>query len=175
MTDTLRTATEQLLVSNAIDQAVSEMDFRALSGKTVFFDPQFLDGTVDRGYLVSSIRQQLLACGCLLQDDRTKADYVVEVRSGGVGTDRHALLVGVPQTTAELNMADMLINEKTYKGSIGGSCKPDRDFPMLLDWFKEGKLDLNALVTRRYRLDQINEATEALQGGQSAGRSILEL
>lgn len=97
MTDTLRTATEQLLVSNAIDQAVSEMDFRALSGKTVFFDPQYLDGTVDRGYLVSSIRQQLLACGCLLQDDRTKADYIVEVRSGGVGTDRHALLVGVPQ------------------------------------------------------------------------------
>jgi hypothetical protein len=97
MTDTLRTATEQLLVSNAIDQAVSEMDFRALCGKTVFFDPQYLEGTVDRGYLISSLRQQLLACGCLLQDDRTKADYVVEVRSGGVGTDRHALLVGVPQ------------------------------------------------------------------------------
>jgi hypothetical protein len=97
MTDTLRTATEQLLVSNAIDQAVSDMDFRALCGKTVFFDPQYLDGTVDRGYLISSLRQQLLACGCLLQEDRTKADYIVEVRSGGVGTDRHALLVGVPQ------------------------------------------------------------------------------
>jgi Zn-dependent alcohol dehydrogenase len=91
-------------------------------------------------------------------------------RSGGT-----AVLVGVPQTTAELNMVDMLINEKTYKGSIGGSCKPERDFPMFLDWFKEGKLDLNALVTRRYRLDQINEATEALQRGQIAGRAILEI
>ncbi|HEV3262518.1 MAG TPA: DUF6655 family protein [Gemmataceae bacterium] len=97
MTDTLRTATEQLLVSNAIDQAVSELDFRELSGKTVYFDPQYLDGVVDRGYLVSSLRQQLLASGCVLQDDRTKASYVVEVRSGGVGTDRHALLVGIPQ------------------------------------------------------------------------------
>ncbi|MGI8549544.1 MAG: zinc-binding dehydrogenase [Dehalococcoidia bacterium] len=86
-----------------------------------------------------------------------------------------AVLVGVPTTTAELNMGDMLINEKTYKGSIGGSCKPQRDFAMFLQWFQEGKLDLNALVTRRYKLDQINEATDALQSGQIAGRAILEL
>ncbi|HZU37296.1 MAG TPA: DUF6655 family protein [Gemmataceae bacterium] len=99
LTDTARTATEQLLVSNAIDQAVSELDFRTLAGKTVFFDPQYLDGTVDRGYLISSIRQQLLASGCLLQEDRTKATYIVEARTGSVGTDRHALLVGVPQMT----------------------------------------------------------------------------
>jgi hypothetical protein len=97
MTDTQRTATEQLLVSNAIDQAISELDFRQLAGKPTFFDTQFLDGTVDRGYLVSSLRQQLLVSGCVLQEDRAKASYVVEVRSGGIGTDRHALLVGIPQ------------------------------------------------------------------------------
>jgi hypothetical protein len=97
MTDTQRTATEQLLVSHAIDQVVSELDFSTMAGKSVFFDPQFLDGVVDRGYLASSLRQQLLAAGCLLQEDRAKATYVVEARSGGVGTNRHALLVGVPQ------------------------------------------------------------------------------
>ena len=46
---------------------------------------------------------------------------------------------------------------------------------MFIRWFKEGQLDLNALVTQRYSLDQINEATTALQSGQIAGRSILEL
>jgi hypothetical protein len=97
LTDTQRTATEQLLVSNAIDQAVSAIDFRVLAGKPVFFDPQYLDGVVDRGYVVSSLRQQLLAAGCLLQEERAKATYVVEVRSGSVGTNRHALLIGVPQ------------------------------------------------------------------------------
>jgi len=95
---------------------------------------------------------------------------VVGGRSGGT-----AVLVWVPMTTAELNMVDMLIGEKTYKGSIGGSCKPDRDFPMFIRWFKEGQLDLNALVTTRYKLDQINEATDALQSGRIAGRSILEV
>jgi hypothetical protein len=99
MTDTQRTATEQLLISNAVDQTVSQLDFRFLAGKNVFLDPQYLDDVADRGYLVSSLRQQLLACGCILQEDRAKATYVVEARSGGAGTDRHSLLIGVPQMT----------------------------------------------------------------------------
>jgi hypothetical protein len=97
MTDTQRTATEQLLISNAIDQAVSQLDFRPLAGKSVYFDPQFLDGTVDRGYVVSSLRQHLLASGVILLEDRAKATYVVEARSGGIGTDRYSVLLGVPQ------------------------------------------------------------------------------
>jgi hypothetical protein len=97
MTDSSRTATEQLLISNAIDQTVSKLDFRVLAGKTVYFDPQYLDGTVDKGYLVSTLRQHLLASGCLLQEERAKATYVVEARSGGVGTDNNSLLIGVPQ------------------------------------------------------------------------------
>jgi hypothetical protein len=99
MTDTQRTATEQLLISNAIDQSVAQLDVRALASRPVFLDVQYLDGAVDRGYLVSSLRQHLLANGCLLQEERAKATYVVEARAGGVGTDRHSLLVGIPQTT----------------------------------------------------------------------------
>ncbi len=97
VTDTQRTATEQLLVSNAVDEAVNQMDFQVLANKPVFLDTQYLDNAVDRGYLISSLRQHLLASGCLLQDDRQKAMYVVEARAGGIGTDRHSLLFGVPQ------------------------------------------------------------------------------
>ena len=97
VTNTQRTATEQLLVSNAIDQSVSQLDFRALAGKPVFFDPQYLAAGPDHGYVVSSLRQQLLACGCLLQETRASATYVVEARTGGVGTDQYSVLFGVPQ------------------------------------------------------------------------------
>jgi len=93
---------------------------------------------------------------------------VLGLRSGGT-----AVLVGVPQTPVELDARDLLINEKKYIGSIGGSCKPDRDFPMFLRWFKEGDLDLNALVTARYKLDDINESTDALAAGKIAGRAIM--
>lgn len=94
---------------------------------------------------------------------------VLGARSGGV-----AVLVGVPTTPVELQAADLLINEKKYIGSIGGSCRPDRDFPMFLRWFREGDLDLDALVTTRYKLDEINEATDALASGKIAGRAIME-
>jgi hypothetical protein len=96
-TDTTRTATEQLLISHSIDDTVSNLDFRMLSGKRVYLDAQYLDGITDKGYLISSLRQHLLACGCLLQEDRKKATYVVEARSGSIGTDRNDMLVGVPQ------------------------------------------------------------------------------
>lgn len=123
LTDTQRTATEQLLVSNAIDQAVADLNFQCLAGKTVFFDPQYLDGTVDRGYLVSSLRQQLLGCGCNLQEDRNKASYVVEVRSGGVGTDRHALLVGIPQ----MNVPTFLPGQPSQIPEIPFAKKTDQE------------------------------------------------
>jgi hypothetical protein len=97
VTNTQRTATEQLLVSDAIDQSVSQLDFRVLADKPVYFDAQYLPASSDHGYLVSSLRQHLLACGCILAEDRSQATYVVEARSGGIGTDLHELLFGVPQ------------------------------------------------------------------------------
>ncbi len=97
-TETRRTATEQLLISSSIDQAVSQLDFRALVGKTVFLDESYLKDVVDSSYLISSLRQQLLAGGAILAEKKDQAEYVLEVRSGAVGTDMHSLLVGVPQT-----------------------------------------------------------------------------
>ncbi len=98
VSDTPRTATEQLLISHSIDETVSNLDFRMLADKRVYLDAQYLDGVTDKGYLVSSLRQHLLACGCLLQEERKSATYVVEARSGGIGTDRNDLLLfGVPQ------------------------------------------------------------------------------
>src|SRR5262249_698258 len=54
-TDTARAATEMMLVSKAIDQAVGQLDFSYLKGKTVFLDSQYLDTVVDKGYLISSL------------------------------------------------------------------------------------------------------------------------
>ena len=108
---------------------------------------------------------------------QTMQQILAAVKMGVVGSHRGgtAVLVGVPMKPVELFLYELLIGEKSYIGSIGGSCVPERDFPMFIRWFKEGQLDLNAMVTRRYRLDQINEATDALAQGQISGRAILEL
>jgi hypothetical protein len=94
--NTMRTATEQMLVSDAIDRTVDSIDFTPLKGATVYFDDGRLTDVVDKGYLVSSLRQHMLASGCVLKDKREDAMYVVEPRAGAVGTDNHDLLFGVP-------------------------------------------------------------------------------
>ncbi|WP_425398582.1 DUF6655 family protein [Aeoliella sp.] len=91
-----RTATEQLLISDAIDRAVGQVNFRALAGQSVYLEDSALNTVVDRQYLSSSLRQHLLASGCVLRDKRDNADFVVEARAGVVGTDSHDLLFGVP-------------------------------------------------------------------------------
>ena len=96
--DTRRTATEQLLISDAMDRAVSQLDLRSIAGKPVYLDSAPIKSTTDAAYLISALRQHMLASGCILKDDRTSADYVVEVRAGAVGTDRRELLFGVPAT-----------------------------------------------------------------------------
>ena len=99
MSDTLRTGTEQLLLSAAIDRSVNAMEFDVLEGKDVYFDPQYLKGVSDEGYIVSSIRQRLLAEGVFLKASRDEATYVVEARAGAIGTNRQDVLIGVPQTS----------------------------------------------------------------------------
>jgi hypothetical protein len=51
---------------------------------------------LDKGYLIGLVRQQMAAHGGLIQEDRWRAVYVVELRSGAIGTDRHSVLVGTP-------------------------------------------------------------------------------
>jgi len=45
---------------------------------------------------------------------------------------------------------------------------------MFLRWHREGKFPLDKLVTRRYELDDINEACSALEAGDILGRAIIE-
>jgi hypothetical protein len=94
--DTNRTATEQLLISDAIDRAVQTIDLQTIAGQTVYLDDSRLGDVVDRNYLVSTLRQHLLASGCSLRAERAEADYIVEARAGAIGTDRNDLLFGVP-------------------------------------------------------------------------------
>jgi hypothetical protein len=95
-TDTKRSATEQLLISDAMDRAVNQIDFRGLAGRPVYLDAKPLAGATDADYLISSLRQHMLASGCILKDKDTEAECIVEARAGAVGTDHHDLTYGIP-------------------------------------------------------------------------------
>ena len=100
-----RSATEQLIMSDAVDRSVSRIDFRPLSGKKVFLDTQFVrsikgSGFVNADYIISSLRQQMAAAHCMLHEDREDADYIVEARVGTLGSNDHEVNYGIPASNA---------------------------------------------------------------------------
>jgi hypothetical protein len=110
-----RRATDQLLMSDAVDQSVAQIDFRALRGKKVYLDTKYLTRVkgfdyVNSDYITSSLRQQMFAAGCLVQDEPEKADYVAEARVGALGTDSHDLVYGLPASSAVSSAAALMPN-----------------------------------------------------------------
>ena len=67
-----------------------------------------------------------------------------------------------------------LICGKQLRGSWGGSSNPDRDIPMFAKLYREGKLPLDKLITKRYSLDAINDALNDLEHHR-VGRPLIEI
>jgi len=59
-----------------------------------------------------------------------------------------------------------LISGKQITGSWGGASMPDRDVPRMFQIFSNSKIDLARLISKRYRLEQINEALGDLEAGR---------
>lgn len=98
------TATDQLVASDAVDRSVSQLDFTPLTGQKVFLDTTYIQSPktpagiqfVNPEYVVSSIRQQMMAAGLELMETRDQADFIVEARLGVLGGDNHELVYGIP-------------------------------------------------------------------------------
>lgn len=96
--DTSRTATEQLLISSAMTDVIDEFNFYPLSGRAVYIKSGGVAIT-DKEYLLTLLRQQLSANGVFVQEQIEEADYILEVATGAVGTNRYELMYGVPETS----------------------------------------------------------------------------
>ena len=126
-----------------------------------------------------------------LPSDETTVDRI-QALCGGRGVDRAFEAVGIPElqerafaatrpggtltlvgtapdgSSTNLPGAVITRTEKTVRGCSYGSVNPQRDIPLLLDLYRAGKLKLEQMITRRYRLDQINEAYADLLSGELA-------
>ena len=106
----------------------------------------------------------------------TNEQILPSTRGGGPGADNHggmAVLIGLPGWDITIDSRLFVTHQRQYRGSLGATY-PDKDFAMFLRWYQEGKFPLDKLVTRRYTLDDINEACDALKSGEIAGRAIIE-
>jgi hypothetical protein len=97
-TGTARSGTEQLLLTHAWDTALQKVDFRPLTGVPVYLDTTNVTA-IDQGWVVSSLKQALLAQGVLLRAKPEQAQWIVEARVGAYGTNDKNWLLGISQTT----------------------------------------------------------------------------
>ena len=106
----------------------------------------------------------------------TNEQILPSVRGGGPGAGNvggMAVMIGMPGNEMTVDPRHFMFHQRQYRGSLGATF-PDKDFNMYLRWHREGKFPLDKLVTKRYKLDEINEATNSLQAGEIFGRAILE-
>ncbi|MFM9378641.1 S-(hydroxymethyl)mycothiol dehydrogenase [Gordonia sp. VNK21] len=86
------------------------------------------------------------------------------------------VLVGVPtpEMRLELPLVDFFSHGGALTSSWYGDCLPERDFPMLVDLYLQGRLPLGEFVTERIGIDGIDAAFEAMESGRVL-RSVVEL
>lgn len=80
------------------------------------------------------------------------------------------VLAGLSPMGSATNLPGAVITrqEKTIKGSYYGSVDARRDFPLLLDYYLDGKLKLDELVSQHWQLEQINQAFDVMLTGEVA-------
>ncbi|QSE80679.1 S-(hydroxymethyl)mycothiol dehydrogenase [Rhodococcus koreensis] len=86
------------------------------------------------------------------------------------------VLVGVPTPDMRLEMPliDFFSRGGSLKSSWYGDCLPERDFPMLVDLFQQGRLPLEKFVTERIKIDEVEESFHKMHAGEVL-RSVVVL
>jgi S-(hydroxymethyl)glutathione dehydrogenase / alcohol dehydrogenase len=87
--------------------------------------------------------------------------------TGKGGTCVVTAMGGVLDNDTKLNLAGLTLLQKSLQGSLFGGGNPQRDIPEILELYRLGKLRLDEMVTRGYRLEQINEAYRDMLEGRN--------
>ncbi|HUR42162.1 MAG TPA: DUF6655 family protein [Verrucomicrobiae bacterium] len=111
-TDPPVTATEQLLISTAVDNAAAQLQLQFPPGSKVFVDAGYVDmdsTVIYPRYALASVRRRLLQLGAHLTTDRDKATVIVELRSGAQSVNDYRMLVGTPSFSLPVPLAGNLV------------------------------------------------------------------
>ncbi len=96
----------------------------------------------------------------------TDIDGYLSLTSKG-GTCVLTALAAMLDNTVTVNLAMLTLMQKNLQGALFGGCNPHHDIPQLLGMYKAGKLNLHDMVTRQYRLEQINEGYQDMLEGKN--------
>lgn len=135
-------------------------------GATDVVDPMAVD--------VVAAAMDITGIGVDVAFDAVGSAALVETALDAVRSRGTVVMVGAPppEETAAVNVAATMFTEKRLVGSLLGSCSASRDIPRLVGLWRSGRLDLDAMVTARRPLDEVNEALDDLADGRGL-RTVL--
>jgi len=98
------------------------------------------------------------------------AEAYAATRRGGTTTT-----VGLPDPsqTLEIPAVSLVAEERTLRGSYLGSSVPARDLPRFIDLYRQGRLDVERLLTDRLALEDINEGFDRLASGAAVRQAVV--
>lgn len=150
-----------------VSDPVAERREQALQfGATHVLDPSVLD--------VSTATIELTRIGADVAFDAVGSAALIEsgyaaIRSGGTVAIVGA---GPVDETFPLSPVGAMFTEKRVVGSLLGSCWAPRDIPRLVDLWRAGRLDLDAMVTSRRPLEEVGQAIADMEAGRGL-RTVL--
>jgi S-(hydroxymethyl)glutathione dehydrogenase/alcohol dehydrogenase len=89
-------------------------------------------------------------------------------RGWGVST-----IIGVAEAGREIATRPFqLVTGRVWKGSAFGGARGRTDVPRIVDWYMDGKIEIDPLITHMMPLDEINTAFDLMHAGESI-RSVV--
>jgi Zn-dependent alcohol dehydrogenase len=134
-------------------------------------------------HTVNAAREDAVAAVRALTDNRG-ADYAFVAVGNSRAISQATLLTGKGGVTVVVGMpgdddvnitinAHVLTEGRAVVGSLVGSTRLDVDVPRLTEWYRQGRLKLDELITNRYPLERINEALESMERGEALRNVII--
>lgn len=84
-----------------------------------------------------------------------------------------SIIIGVAEAGAEISTRPFqLVTGRKWEGSAFGGARGRTDVPRIVDWYMEGKINIDSLITHTLKLDEINEGFRLMKAGESI-RSVV--
>lgn len=169
----LRMAGADMIIGVDLNDGKEEMARKF--GMTHFINPSKIEG---------SVVQEIVNLTKRGDDQIGGVDYSFDA-TGNVKVMRDALecshrgwgvsvIIGVAPAGAEISTRPFqLVTGRVWKGTAFGGAKGRSDVPKFVDWYMDGKIEIDPMITHKLTLDQINEGFDLMHAGKSI-RAVVE-
>ncbi|MCS5635993.1 MAG: Zn-dependent alcohol dehydrogenase [Myxococcota bacterium] len=160
-------AAARIIVSDPVGQ---RREVAGALGATDFIDPT-KDDVIERAQSLTGGIGVDYAFECAGRGELISTGFLAARNRGTI------VCVGAPPLSDSINLAPaslFVMSEKKLMGTLLGSCNSLREIPRLIALYQAGRLDLDALITARRPLEEINEAMADLSASRGV-RTVLSL